>query len=148
MSIDRARVRWAGKRQMIAWDEHGHTTVMDAPAGHAGEGTGARPIDVFLQALGACTAMDVVSILEKKRQRFSAFEIEVTAHQREDRYPRIYTDIEVVYVVRGEGVSPAAVERAIELSQGKYCPVKGMLGPQVNVTTSYRIEDASAVCVE
>jgi putative redox protein len=129
---------------MIGWDSSGHGIVMDAPAGYKGEGTGARPLEVFLEAMAACTAMDVVSVLEKKRQRFSALDIEVTAQQREDEFPKIYTDIALVYVVRGTNVDPAAVARAIELSADKYCSVKGMLGPQVNVTTSYRIEDDAA----
>ena len=129
---------------MIGWDSAGHAIVMDAPAGYRGEGTGARPLEVFLEALAACTAMDVVSVLEKKRQPFSALEIEVTAVQREDEFPKIYTDIDLVYVVRGKGVSPAAVARAVELSETKYCSVKGMLGPQVSVTTSYRVEDEVA----
>jgi len=85
--------------------------------------------------------MDVVSVLEKKRQPFTGLEMEVTAHQREEEFPKIYTEIELVYVVNGVGVSPDAVERAIELSSGKYCSVKGMLGPQVHVSTSFRIED-------
>ena len=144
MSIDRVRVRWSGNRQMVGWDSEGHAIVMDAPAGHKGEGTGARPLEVFLQALAACTAMDVVSVLEKKRQRVSALEIEVTAQQREDEFPKVYTDIDLVYVVRGQSVDPAAVARAIELSETKYCSVKGMLGPQVSVTTSYRVDDEVA----
>ena len=117
---------------------------MDAPAAYKGEGTGARPLEVFLESLAACTAMDVVSVMEKKRQRFSALDIEVTAHQREDEFPKIYTDIELVYVVRGQSVDPAAVKRAIELSEEKYCSVKGMLGPQTRVTWSYRVEEDTA----
>jgi len=144
MSIDKARVRWAGSRQMVAWDEAGHGIVMDAPVGHKGEGSGARPLVAFLEALAACTAMDVVSVLEKKRQPFTGLEIEVTAHQREDEYPKIYTNIELVYVVRGHGVSRAAVARAVELSESKYCSVKGMLGPQVQVVTTCRLEEDSA----
>jgi putative redox protein len=141
MSTDKVRVRWAGNRQMVGWDSAGHGIVMDAPVGYKGEGTGARPLEVFLQALAACTAMDVVSVLEKKRQRFSSVEMEVTAQQREDEFPKIYTDIELLYVVRGQSVSPEAVARAIELSETKYCSVKGMLGPQVKLTTSYRVEE-------
>jgi putative redox protein len=145
MSTDRVHVRWSGNRQMIGWDEQGHATVMDAPSAYKGEGTGARPLEVFLQSLAACTAMDVVSVLQKKRQPFTGLEMEVTAHQREDEFPKIYTEIELVYVVTGVGVSPEAVARAIELSSDKYCSVKGMLGPQVRVSTSFRVEDPSVV---
>lgn len=148
MATDRVNVRWAGNRQFIGWDSAGHGIVMDAPALYGGEGTGARPLEVFLQALAACTAMDVVSILEKKRQVFSGVEIEVTADQR-DEYPKIYTRIELTYVVTGKGVKPDAVARAIELSEDKYCSVKGMLGPQVEVVTGYRVvEDPDCGAVE
>lgn len=143
MAIDEVRVRWAGKRQFTAWDSAGHGVVMDAIPAFKGEATGPRPITVILYGLAACTGMDVVSILEKKREPFSALEIEVSATQREDRYPKIYTRIELVYVVTGVDVKPGSVARAIELSEQKYCSVKGMLGPQVEVVTSFRIEEAA-----
>jgi putative redox protein len=144
MSTDHVSVRWTGKRQMVAWDEAGHGIVMDAPSQYKGEGTGARPLEVFLQALAACTAMDVVSVLEKKRQHVTGLQMLVSATQREDEFPKIYTRIELEYVVTGYGVKPAAVARAIELSEDKYCSVRGMLGPQVRVLTSYRVEEAPA----
>lgn len=143
MAVDIVRVRWGGKRQFTGWDSAGHGVVMDAPAAYSGEGTGPRPLEIFLYGLAACTAMDVVSILEKKRQEFSALEMEVAATQREDEYPRIYTRIELTYVVTGWDVQPEAVVRAIELSEEKYCSVRGMLGPQVEIVTGYRIVEAT-----
>jgi putative redox protein len=148
VSTDNERVRWTGKRQFTAWDEMGHGIVMDSPSKYGGEGTGARPLEVFLQSLAACTAMDVVSILEKKRQDFSGLEIEVAATQREDEYPKIYTRIEMIYVVTGRAVKPEAVARAIELSEEKYCSVRGMLGPQVEIVTGYRVEESLAATRE
>ncbi len=144
MSTDTVTVRWTQKRQMAAWNSGGRGILMDAPSAYKGEGTGARPLEVFLEALAACTAMDVVSVLEKKRQHFTGLEVLVKAEQREDEFPKIYTRIELEYVVTGHGVKPAAVARAIELSEDKYCSVRGMLGPQVDVVTSYRIEEAPA----
>lgn len=148
MGTDRVSVRWSGNRQFVGWDSAGHGIVMDAPAEYGGEGTGARPLEVFLYGLAACTAMDVVSVLEKKRQVFSGVEIEIVADQREE-FPRIYTRIELTYVVTGVGVKPEAVARAIELSEEKYCSVRGMLGPQVEVVTGYRVvEDPAYRCGE
>lgn len=144
MSTDTVRVRWSGKRQFVGWDSAGHGVVMDAPAQYGGEASGPRPLEIVLYGLAACTAMDVVSVLEKKRQDFTGLEIEVDATQREDEFPKIYTRIELTYVVTGRGVKPEAVARAIELSEDKYCSVKGMLGPQVEVVTAYRIVDESA----
>jgi len=129
---------------MVAWDSAGHATVMDSPAEYGGEGTGARPLEVFLEALGACTATDVVSVLEKKRQDFTGLEVTITAEQREDEYPKIYTRIEIHFTVKGHDVNPAAVARAIDLSESKYCSVRGMLGPQVTVVTSYSVEAADS----
>jgi putative redox protein len=142
VGVDTVKVRWSGKRQFVGWDGAGHGVVMDAPAAHSGEGTGPRPLEIFLYGLAACTAMDVVSLLEKKRQDFSGLEIEVAATQREDEYPKIYTRIELVYVVSGRGVSEDAVARSIELSEEKYCSVRGMLGPQVEIVTGYRVLEA------
>jgi putative redox protein len=142
--MDLVKVRWSGGRQFIGWDEAGHGVVMDAPAGYKGEGTGTRPLEVFLYGLAGCTGMDVISILEKKRQDVRGLEIEVEATQRTEEFPKIYTDILLRYVVTGYGVKDAAVERSIELSEEKYCSVKGMLGPQVTVRTEYEVREAES----
>ncbi len=139
--MDSVKVRWSGNRQFVGWDEAGHGVVMDASASYKGEGTGVRPLQLFLDAMAGCTAMDVISILEKKRQDVRGLEVDVEATQREDDYPKIYTNIHLTYVVTGYGVTDAAVSRAIELSEDKYCSVKGMLGPQVEVTTSFEIKE-------
>lgn len=139
--MDSVKVRWCGNRQFVGWDEAGHSVVMDASASYKGEGTGVRPLQLFLDAMAGCTAMDVISILEKKRQDVRGLEVNVEATQREDDYPKIYTNIHLTYVVTGYGVTDAAVSRAIELSEDKYCSVKGMLGPQVEVTTSFEIKE-------
>lgn len=138
---DVARVKWTGRRQFIGVDEAGHSLVMDAKPEYHGEGSGIRPVELVLHGLAACTGMDVISILEKKRQHVTGLEINVTGEQRVDEYPKIYSEIVVEYVVTGRGVQPAAVERAIELSEEKYCSVKGMLGPQVSVSTTFRVVD-------
>jgi putative redox protein len=137
--VDVVNVKWNGRRRFVGWDEAGHGVVMDAPAGTTGDGSGARPVELVLYALAGCTGMDVISILEKKRQAVTDFAMVVHGTQREDEFPHIYERIELEYVVTGIGVKPEAVERAIELSEEKYCSVRGMFGPQVEVVTSYRI---------
>src|SRR5574340_1053501 len=136
-------VKWNGKRSFIGSDEAGHGIVMDSPAAYGGDGTGPRPIELVLYAIAGCTGMDVISILEKKREVVTDFELVVTAKQREDEFPKIFTRIEIEYVVTGIGVKAESVRRAIELSEDKYCSVKGMLGPQVEVVTSYRVVEAA-----
>jgi len=137
--MDRVRIRLAGQRQLVGWDDRGHGIVMDTPAESTGEGTGVRPVELLLFALGGCTAIDVIAVLEKKRQDVRGIELFVVGEPRMDENPHFYERIEIEYVVTGVGVDPAAVARAIQLSDEKYCSVKGALGPQVEVVTSYRV---------
>lgn len=143
--MDIAHVRLTGRRQLVGVDAAGHSVVMDAKREFHGEGTGIRPVELVLHGLAGCTAMDVVSILEKKRQDVRGLEVVVKGTPRVDEYPKIYTDIEIEYVVTGHQIDPTAVSRAIELSEEKYCSVKGMLRDEVNVTMSFRIVEAPAL---
>lgn len=142
--MDRVTVRWNGSRQFVGWDSAGHGVVMDAKQEYKGEGSGTRPLELFLDALAGCTGMDVISVLEKKRQDVRGFEIFIEADQREVEFPKIYTDIRIHFVVTGFGVKDSAVQRAIELSEEKYCSVRGMLGPQTSVTTTFEVRESAA----
>jgi len=84
------------------------------------------PVETVAATLAACSAMDVVSILGKKRQVFDAYRVEVRAEQR-DAYPQVFTRIDVTHVLEGHGLEEAGVRRAIELSASKYCPVNAMV---------------------
>ena len=137
--MDIVHVRWVDRRQFVGWDSRGHGIVMDGPAEGAGEGTGIRPIELVLYGLAGCTAMDVVSVLEKKRLDVRGVEIAVSGEQFTDDYPHYYKSIALEYTVTGVDIPDAAVARAIQLSEDKYCSVKGTLGPQVEVTTSFRV---------
>ena len=140
--MDVAKVRLTGRRQLVGTDQAGHSVVMDAKPEYGGEGSGIRPVELVLHAFAGCTGMDVISILEKKRQDVRGMEIIVSGLARTDDYPKIYERISVEYVVTGFGVSEDAVARAIELSEEKYCSVRGMLGPQVEVQTSFSVIEA------
>ena len=102
---------------------------------------GPTPMDALLGVLGACTAMDVISILRKKRQAVTGYEVLVSGERRMGEHPRVYTRIEIVHRVRGRGVSPAAVEEAVRLSDTRYCPVHAMLEPAVTITSRYEIDE-------
>jgi uncharacterized OsmC-like protein len=115
---------------------------LDAEETVGGVGAGPQPHRLLLQALVGCTAMDVISILRKKRQQVSGLSVEVQG-SRADQHPRVYTRIEVLYRVRGQNVDPQAVARAIELSATRYCPVIAMLGKVAQVRTRYEIEKES-----
>lgn len=113
---------------------------LDAEEDVGGQGAGAQPLRLLLLGMAGCTAMDVISILRKKRQQVSGLEVEVRG-SRVDEHPRVYDGIEVVYRVRGRAVDPKAVERAIELSETRYCPAIAMIGEVAKVTNRYEIEE-------
>ena len=139
--MDRVIAKWNGKRRFVAWDEVGHGVVMDASAAHKGDGSGARPLEMVLYALAGCTGIDVVSILEKQRQDVRDLEIVVTAEQRDDA-PKRYEKVHVEYVVTGVALKESAVNRAVELSEDKYCSVRAMFAPEIEVTREIRLIEA------
>jgi putative redox protein len=101
--------------------------------------TGGSPVETVLSALAACSAMDVVSILTKKRQAVTGYWVEVVGNQR-DEYPQVYTNVFVTHEVEGRELSEAAIRRAIELSATKYCPVSAMIAAGATVIHhAYRI---------
>jgi putative redox protein len=112
---------------------------LDAEEGVGGKNAGARPMHLLLLGVAGCTAMDVASILRKKRQQVSELTAEVRG-KRSDQHPRIYTNAEIIYRVRGKDVDSRAVERAIELSETKYCPAIAMLDQVAEISSTYEIE--------
>ncbi len=135
------QVRWTGPGlRLVGKSSNDSEIVLDhALPGEEREETGPRPLELLLLGLAGCTTMDVVSVLQKKRQPFTDVQVNVSA-ERAEEHPKVYTKIHLEFVVQGQGVKPQAVERAIELSQTKYCPAAAMLGKAVNITTSYRIK--------
>jgi putative redox protein len=106
----------------------GHAIAFDERASNQG----GSPVETILSALAACTAMDVISIANKKRQAITGYEIEASGSQR-DEYPQVYTEIDIVHVFRGNDLSEAALRRSIELSATKYCPVSAMISAGATV---------------
>lgn len=137
--MDVIKARWTKNRQFVGWDSKGHGIVMDTPAEGTGEGTGWRPVELLLLGMAGCTGVDVVSVLEKKREDVRGVEIEVSGDPYLEGFPHYYQTIDVHYTVTGVGVKPESVARAIELSEEKYCSVRGCLGPQCAVTTSFEV---------
>ncbi|MGC9361040.1 MAG: OsmC family protein [Anaerolineae bacterium] len=118
-----------------------HAIVLDGSPDVGGADTGMRPMETLLLALGGCTGMDVISILQKKRVDVTGFEVHLNG-ERADEYPKRYERITLEFVVKGKDVSEAAVERAIELSQTKYCGATASLNADISYT--YRIVDDGA----
>lgn len=125
--------------------DEGHRVVLDAdpPEGRA---SAAGPKEALLAALAGCTAMDVASILRKKRQSATSYEIAVSGESAED-HPRVFTAVSVEHRVRG-AVEPEALRRSIELSATRYCPVSAMLSRAVRIEHWYRLVGPDGVEVE
>ena len=128
------------------WTGENLNFVGETPKGHQIEmGKGfASPSQLMLMGLAGCTGMDVVSILQKKRQKIDDIEIQVTAHNN-DEYPKPYHTVELKFIVKGQDLDPKAVERAIKLSHDKYCLVGQTLQNPTEITTSFEIEEPVAV---
>lgn len=100
------------------------------------------PVEALLGALGGCEAMDVISILRKKRQKVTAYEVLVTGERRAE-HPRRFTKIEIVHRVTGHELSARAIEEAIQLSSTKYCSVHASMLPEIVITSRFDIVAAT-----
>ena len=120
-------------RQFVAESGTGHALVIDDANGH----TGPKPIELALLALGGCTGFDVISILRKKRQTVTGYEIEVRAEQNPEP-PAYFTRVEIKHRLRGR-IDPEAVQRAIHLSETKYCAVGAMISKTAQIETTFEI---------
>jgi putative redox protein len=133
-------VQWIRDFKFLATNEGGQSIVIDATE-KDGRTLGVSPMELILMGLGACTGIDVVSILRKQRQELTGLEVNVSGERREE-HPRYYERIHVEYVLKGRGLDESKVARAIELSERKYCSVRAMLAEKAEITSSYRIEAA------
>jgi putative redox protein len=137
MKTTYATVQYAGDSFFVATTPSGHAQAIDI----RGERSAASgPLELLLVALGGCTGADVISVLEKKRQKVTAYRVEVEGRRRTE-HPRSFERIEVRHYVRGFGVSEKAVAQAVELSTGKYCGVISTVRPTAEVVASFEIEE-------
>jgi len=133
------RVKWIDGLRFVATDSIGHSIVMDASKQVGGEGSGFSPLQLLLAALGGCTGIDIVDIMRKQRQRVEDLEI-VVSGERVKEPPRVYSNIHVEYRVKGKDIREKAVQRAIRLSEDKYCSVGAMLKAKAKVTSRYVLQ--------
>ncbi len=133
-----AKVTWKQKMAFTGQASSGFSLPIDTSVEQGGENSGFRPMELLLVGLGGCTAMDVISILEKKRQKVTRFEVNVDG-VRASEHPRVYTEITLEYVLAGENLDPTAVERAVELSETKYCSANAMLSKTAKINRKITI---------
>lgn len=127
-----AKATWKHGLSFEGWATSGFTVNLGAAPEVGGENDGFRPMELLLVGLAGCTAMDVISILEKKRQQVTGFEVRAHA-ERANEHPKVFTEITLEYVVTGHNIDPEAVKRAVELSENKYCSAQAMLGKTANI---------------
>jgi putative redox protein len=132
--VQTATVKWTGAEEFLATTPSGHTVPFDGDRQH---NAAASPMEMLLAALGACSMVDVVLILAKKRQQLASLEVTVSG-QRADEIPAVWKKIEMVYRLAGS-FEEKAVREAIELSQKKYCSVAAMLGKTAEISYRYEI---------
>jgi len=137
-----AKVAWSHGLSFTGFAGSGFQVPLGASPAVGGENDGFRPMEMILIGLIGCTAMDVISILQKKRQDITKFEVRANA-ERPDEHPRVFTRIMIEYIIEGRQVNEDAVERAIELSETRYCPGQAMLAKTVPMELSYSISEAS-----
>lgn len=133
-----ARVRYVEGLQFVGHASSGHAIVIDGDASHGGSNTGLRPTELLLIGLGSCSGMGIISILKKKKQDVTGFEIMVTG-EKEESYPQKFTCITMEFMIRGHNLSEEAVKRAVELSMEKYCAVKATLEGSPEMKFSFSI---------
>lgn len=133
-----AKVTWKTRLSFTASADSGFTVPLGAEPEVGGDNDGFRPMELIAAGLAGCTAMDVISILQKKRQDVTAFEVAVQA-ERAEAHPRVFTHAVIQYLVAGHGVDPAAVLRAIELSATRYCPAQAMFRHVFPIELKYQI---------
>jgi putative redox protein len=131
------QVKWTGGMQFVGKADSGHAVVMDADGDHGGEDSAVRPGELPLIALGGCTGIDVVMILNKMKVSLEAFDIAIEAEAAEE-HPKVYTKIHINYTITGD-IPEKKLKKAIELSHEKYCSVGAVLGATAQMSFAYKI---------
>lgn len=139
-----ATVTWKGKLSFSGTAGSGFNLPLGASPDVGGDNDGFRPMEMFAIGLAGCTGMDVISILQKKREPVTAFEVQVHA-ERASEHPKVMTAAVIEYSVTGQQVNETSVLRAIELSVERYCPAQAMLAQVMPIAVKYHLfEDLGA----
>ncbi|MCG9895322.1 MAG: OsmC family protein [Fimbriimonadaceae bacterium] len=139
--METIRIDWRDGYRFEAAVPSGAPFMMDSHPDHGGVGAGPTPFEALLSSAAACSAIDVLSILEKKKQKVTAYRIEVTYERGpEGVWPRPITGMKIRHIVSGDGLDENAVSRAVELSDTKYCSVVATLRTNVAVESTWAVE--------
>ncbi len=133
------KVKWLDGVSFVGESETGHAVVLDGAPENGGRNIGMRPMEMLLIGMGGCTSFDVVAILKKARQPIIDCVAEIDA-TRADEIPKVFTKIHVHFVITGNNLNEAQVERAVKLSAEKYCSASIMLSKSVEITHSFEVK--------
>jgi putative redox protein len=132
-------VEWIDKMKFLATEDRKHSILIDTLPESGGEDLGPTPSRLLLMAVAACTSMDIVSILEKSRQNLTGLKVSARGVQIQE-YPKYYSEIHLFYNIRGKDLDFSRVERAIKLSEEKYCSVGATVSGRARIYIKYRLE--------
>ena len=135
-----AKAVWKGGMAFTGVNDEGYLVSMDASVKVGGQDLGFRPLQLLAIGLAGCTGMDAISILQKKRQHVTGFEVNAEV-ERAAEHPKIFTKIILTYTVKGKNLDPQAVERAVELSETKYCGAQAMLSKTAEIIHKIVLEE-------
>jgi putative redox protein len=135
-----AKVTWSQGLTFEGQADTGFKLPLGASPSVGGDEDGFRPMELIAIGIIGCTAMDVISILQKKRQEITEFIVDLEASRAEE-HPKVFTNMKINYHIKGRDVDPVAVERAIELSETKYCPAQAMFNDILPIELDYEIEE-------
>jgi len=131
-------VNWVDGMLMVGKSHSGHSITMDGPPEIGGDNLGVRPMEMLLLGVAGCTMIDVVTTLKKMRQKLTHCETKVNA-ERADDHPKVFTDIHIQFLVKGNDLDSKKVEKAITLSAEKYCSASIMLGKTASISHDFEI---------
>lgn len=136
-----ARVKWIDSDRFLGESGSGHAVVMEGAPEEGEAAVGIRPMEMLLLGMGGCTAIDVVMILKKAREKVTDVVVEIEG-ERAESVPRVYERIHAHYIVTGRNLQASTVERAIKLSAEKYCSATLMLAETATITHDFEIVEA------
>jgi len=139
----KARIKWVEGRTFVGESGSGHKVVLGTASGPEGRTPGPSPMELVLIGTGGCSAFDVVHILEKGREAIADCVVELDA-DRAEQDPKVFTRIHMHFVVKGHGLSPSKVERAVQLSLEKYCSASAMIAKTATITHDFEIVETAA----
>ena len=131
-------VNWVDGLLMVGKSDSGHTITMDGPPESGGENLGVRPMEMLLLGVAGCTMIDVVTTLKKMRQDLSHLETKINAERATD-HPKVFTDIHIQFILKGQDLDEKKVDKAITLSAEKYCSASIMLGETATISHDFEV---------